>query len=198
MLTRTMTCRRLFYALLLVSGITAQAEMMPYYRMDSLVLLSDLIVLCDEIKITPDAATGKTFVSSQVVRTFQGDLAAGKEFSAEYDCNFKRELNSPEDQLPPGRALLFLKKTGNPTVYSVVTAKLIKGDEVLQFGQFLGSIGPLSLGPQKPENLKLSGDQKYGEAELVADLLLALQKSASLKEPAITDFWEALGYHLHE
>ncbi|CAN5583343.1 hypothetical protein BH09VER1_BH09VER1_40230 [soil metagenome] len=210
-----MICRILCF-ILLASGFKTQAALIPYYRMDSLVLLSDAIVLCEEEDVQSKVVEHekwtetKTLVTCRVVRSFKGDLKAGSEFPLEYDSLFRRYRgiqadytsevtitgevkHVPTKRLPAGRALLFLKKNTDSPSYSVVTAKLIQGDEVLQFGQFYMNPGPLVLAPQQPENLKLSAGQKYREAELIEDLLVALDKAASLKEPVRLPASTALG-----
>jgi hypothetical protein len=200
---------------LFVTSFGAHAALIPYYRMDSLALLSDSIVLCEEQDVQFKTiqhkrwSEVKTTVRCKVILAFKGDLKTESEFAIEYDSLFRRHLRFkggstvmdtpgggkhvvPPEYLPPGRALLFLKKLKDSDSYSIVTAKLIQGDGVVQFGQFESNPGPLVLAPQHPENIKLPTTQKYGEAQLIEDLLIALEKAPSLKEPIRIMAWEAL------
>ena len=95
--------------------------------------------------------------------------------------------------LPPGRALLFLRRAaaGQP-LWEVVSAKLIQGEQIYQFGQFYGNPGGLVLAPQKPENIRLGTAEQYGTARLIEDLRAALQRAAVLKEPVPMNASDAL------
>ena len=183
-----------------------RAALIPYYRMDSLVLLADTVVLCEEQAIvTPPARHGKesedaTRVRCKVVQTFRGVLTPGAEFEVEYAALFSRVLPGDEGYtlidrkgkvvrvveprfLPAGRALLFLQRGTGLLSYTLVTAKLIQGNKVYQFGQFRSNPGGLVLALQGPENIQLAPTQEYGPAELLQDLQLALRNPASLREP---------------
>ena len=174
--------------------------------MDSLALLADTVVLCEEQSVVPPSARhgkeseGATRVRCKVVQTFRGVLMPGAEFEIEYDALYSRVLPGDEGYtlmnrkgkvqrvvepklLPAGRALLFLQRGTGAFPYTVVTAKLIQGDKVYQFGQFRSNPGGLVLALQGPENIQLAPTQDYGLTELLQDLQLALRNPASLKEP---------------
>lgn len=202
--------------LLLLALPAARAALIPYYRMDSLGLLSDAVVLCEEQNVRPKRVRHEgwqevvTGVRCRVLQTFKGDLAPGSEFELEYGPVYVRALPGDEGgtflnakgkvlrtvepkTLPPGRALLFLRRTaGTPLPWSVVSAKLIQGGRVYQFGQFRGNPGGLVLAPQGPENLALAPAEKYGPARLIEDLQAALRHAATLKEPVPLNAFEAL------
>ena len=198
--------RLLCLSFFLLASSSVRAALIPYYRMDSLALLADTVVLCEEQAVmSPPARHGKesegaTWVRCKVVQTFRGVLTPGAEFEIEYDALFSRVLPGDEGytlmdrkgkvvhvvepkSLPAGRALLFLQRGKGPLSYTVVTAKLIQGNKVYQFGQFRSNPGGLVLAPQGPENIQLAPTQDYGLAELLQDLQLALRNPASLKEP---------------
>ena len=193
------------FSLVSLIATIAQAKLLPYYHMDSYALMSDDVVLCDEESIQylqtehPNWKETKTVVLCKVVRSFKGDLKPGSEFSIEYGSDFERcspnKLGGTEtdstgkvirvvqpEYLPKGRALLFLKNGKDANTPMIVTSKLIQPDMVYEFVQFMNP-GPLCTFPQSPENIKLPSDQKYNEAALIQDLLIALQKSALLKTP---------------
>jgi hypothetical protein len=169
---------------ILATTFDAHAHFIPHYRMDSYVLLSDDIVLCEEEDVRIKRIEHETWtevtkvVRCRAVRAFKDDMKPGTEFQIEYGPIFSPSVRS----LPPGRALLFLKKVKDANSYSVVTAKFIQKDAVFQLVQ-VGNPGPLGLTPQKPENIKLITGQKYGETELIQDLLIALKKADSLTKP---------------
>ncbi len=190
----------------LLATSSLQAALIPYYRLDSLALLADTVVLCEEQAVIPPPAQptkesqGATRVRCKVTRTFRGVLTPGAEFEIEYDALYSRVLPGDEGYtlmdrkgkvvrvvepkaLPAGRALLFLKRGTGAFSYTVVTAKLIQGDKVYQFGQFRSNPGGLVLALQGAENIPLAPTQPYGLAELLQDLQLALRNPASLKEP---------------
>lgn len=177
-----------------ISLAGARAWLIPYYRMDSLVLLSDVIVLGDEEEIWRDRIEHetwneeKTTVRCKADRVFKGDWKVGSEFTITYGSLFsrKRSFEWKGDDLPKGRALLFLKRN-NDGAYEVVTAKLIQKGEVLEFGQFESNPGGLSLRKQGAENIKA---EKYGEAELIMDLQAALEKAKTMIEPVKLKPWE--------
>ena len=66
---------------------------------------------------------------------------------------------------------------------SIVTAKLIQGDAVYQFGQFYRNPGGLELALQAPENIGLASGQRYSRPGLLQDLQIALRQAESLKAP---------------
>ena len=76
--------------LLLLTAPTAEAKLIPYYRMDSLVCLSDAVVLCEEQSVATRSVQHAgwretiTRVRCRVAQTFKGDLTPGAEFEVEY------------------------------------------------------------------------------------------------------------------
>ena len=201
--------------LLFLNAPTTRAALIPYYRMDSLALLSDAVVLCEEqsvsTRLVQPAGWRETFtrVRCRVVQTFKGEPAPGAEFEIEYDSVYSRVLPGDEGgiylnargkvlravepkTLPPGRALLFLRReAGAALPWSVVNAKLIQGEQVYQYGQFRSNPGGLVLAPQGPENLRLAPAQKYGPAQLIEDLRVALEHAATLKEAVPLNAFDA-------
>lgn len=176
-----------------------QAALIPHYRMDSFAFMSDAIVFCEEKDIQfkeirhEKWTEVRTITKCKVLLTFKGTIKAESDLTIEYDSIFRRHLQfTQNDTIPSGRVLLFLKDGKDSGLYEVITAKLVQGDKVLQFGQFMSNPGPLVLAEQKPENIKLSKDQKYGEAQLLADLSIALKNAASLKTPVRMNAWDAL------
>ena len=201
---------------LLLFSSSARAALIPYYRMDSLCLLSDAVVLCEEQSVVARPVKHKnwretlTSVRCRVAQTFKGALAPGSEFEVEYDSLYSRVLPGDEGgtsldrkgkvlrtvepkTLPPGRALLFLRKaTAGSLPWEVVSAKLIQGEQVYQFGQFRSNPGGLVLAPQRPENIRLARVEKYGPAQLVEDLRAALARAATLKTAVPMNAFDAV------
>lgn len=190
--------------LLWLTSPSAQAKLIPYYRMDSLAFLSDAVVLCEEQSILIRSVGHEgwhetvTRVRCRALQTFKGDLVSGTEFEVEYGPLYSRALPGDEGgtflnekgkvlrtvepkPLPPGRALLFLRRAEGPLPWEVVSAKLIQGEQVYQFGQFRSNPGGLVLAPQKPENIRLAPAEKYGTARLIEDLRVALEHTTTLK-----------------
>ena len=204
-------------ASLLLFSPSARAKLIPYYRMDSLVLLSDVVVLCEERDIATRSIQHDgwretiTHVRCRVAQTFKGDLVLGAEFEVEYESLYSRVLPGNEGgtyldgrgkiirtvdpkTLPPDRALLFLRHAaaGKSSPWAVVSAKLIQGEQVYQFGQFRGNPGGLVLAPQRPENIHLAPADKYGPAQLIEDLRAALERAATLKEAVPVNAFDAV------
>ncbi len=185
----------------LVAAGVARGVQIPHYRMDSFAFLSDVVVLVDEEdlqvkEIKHEKWTEyKTAVRCTSVRTFKGELKTGSPFVVEYSSTFHRHFAEyttlgTHAKVPAGRALLFLKKEDDS--YSVVTAKLIQGNKVFQFGQFLSNPGPLVLARQRPENIELPAGHDYSETKLIEDLLIALKSALTLKEPQPVDLFSTL------
>lgn len=192
-------------SLLLLTSLSAQAKLIPYYRMDSLAFLSDAVVLCEEESVSTRTIQHErwqetvTRVRCRVAQTLKGDLAAGAEFEIEYGSLYSRVLPGDEGgtyldrkgrvervvepkTLPPGRTLLFLRRAAAGTLFwEVVSAKLIQGEQVYQFGQFRSNPGGLVLAPQGPENIHLAPADKYGPTQLIEDLRAALEGAATLR-----------------
>ena len=202
--------------LLLTIPSSVQAALIPYYRMDSLALLSEAIVLCDEQSVTTRPVgkarwhLGATRVRCRVVQAFKGGLASGAEVEVEYDPIYDRALPGSEGgtyldnkgkvlrvveprTLPPGRALLFLRRAAaGPLPWEVVSAKLIQGEQVYQFGQFRGNPGGLVLAPQGPENIRLAPGERYDPDRLIEDLRAALEHAATLRDAVPMNAFDAL------
>ena len=200
---------------MMLTAPTAQAKSIPYYRMDSLVFLSDAVVLCEEQSVATWSIQHEgwretsTRVRCRVLQPFKGELVPGSEFEIRYGSLYSRVLPGDEGgtyldakgkvlrtvepkTLPPGRALLFLRRATGPLPWEVVSAKLIQGEQVYQYGQFLSNPGGLVLAPQRPENIRLGPAQKYGPAQLVEDLRAALQQAATLKEAVPMNAFDAV------
>ena len=201
--------------LLLLSASLARAKLIPYYRMDSLALLSDAVVLCEEQSVSTRSVQHEgwretvTCVRCRVSETFKGEPASGAELEVEYEAGYSRVLPGDEGgiyldargkvlrtvepkTLPPGRALLFLRRAAGPLPWEVVSVKLIQGDQVYQFGQFRSNPGGLVLAPQGPENIRLGPAEKYGSAQLIEDLRVSLRHAATLKEAVPMNAFDAV------
>ena len=203
-------------ALLLTLPTSVQARSIPYYRMDSLALLSEAIVLCREQSVTTQPVgqvrwhLTATRVRCRVVQAFKGGLAPGAEVEVEYDPLYDRALPGSEGGtyldsrgkvlrvvepqiLPPGSALLFLRRPAVGSLpWEVVGAKLIQGEQVYQFGQFRSNPGGLVLAPQTPENIRLAPTEKYDSTRLIEDLRAALQHATTLREAVPMNAFDAL------
>ncbi len=202
-------------ASLLLLSPTVQAKLIPYYRMDSLVFLSDAVVLCEEQSVSARPIQHEgwretvTRVRCRVLQTFKGELIQGSEFEVEYGSLYSRVLPGDEGgtyldargkvlrtvepkTLPPGRALLFLRRATGTLPWEMVSAKLIQGEQVYQFGQFLSNPGGLVLAPQKPENIRLAPAEQYGPTQLIEDLRAALQQATTLKAAVPMDAFDAM------
>ncbi len=202
-------------SLLLLTSSTARAKLIPYYRMDSLGFLSDAVVLCEEQSVATRSVQHEgwretiTRVRCRALQTFKGEMAPGSDFEVEYGSLYSRVLPGDEGgtfldakgkvlrtvepkTLPPDRALLFLRRAAGPLPWEVVSAKLIQGEQVYQFGQFHGNPGGLVLAPQGPENIRLGAAENYGSAQLVEDLRMALQHTATLKEAVPMNAFDAV------
>lgn len=163
-----------------------------------------------------------THVRCRATRVFKGALEPGAEFEAVYGSLFRRstrprdiQMNSDgsisriieADTFPPGRALVFLQDPSlrphlireefhrTTNTFYVTTAKLMRNGEVFEFGQFEGNPGGLSLRRKYPEWLQLAPNQTYGEAELVADLLLSFER---VTPPSLIYYPEMKAYRPHE
>ncbi len=205
-----------FCSLLLLTSLPAQAKLIPYYRMDSLAFLSDAVVLCEEQSLATRSIQHEGWqetvahVRCRVTQTFKGDLAAGAEFEIEYGSLYSRVLPGDEGgtyldrkgrvervvepkTLQPSRALLFLRRAAaGPLLWEVVSAKLIQGEQVYQFGQFRSNPGGLVLAPQKSENIHLAAADKYGPTQLIEDLRAAFQQAATLKAAVSMNAFDAV------
>jgi hypothetical protein len=145
----------------------------------------------------------RTTTKCKVLQSFKGSLGVGSDLSIEYDSTFRRQVEYNWHQIPPpGRVLLFLKERDlrpqrvnfrpahqNPSLYEVVAAKLVQGEQVFRFVQ-IWNPGPRVLTKQKPEKFKLPEGGKYTEKELLEDLSIALRNAASIKEPVSINAFE--------
>ena len=198
--------------LLLVCTGIGQAKLIESYRMDSLVLFSDVIVYCDEEdvkrkeiphEITDSRGLVKwtdtiTITRCKVLQSFKGDLAAGAEFTIEYGDLFRRYLfeKGPYTVLNAAREVVSVHKAeyfppgkvllflrkDSAAGYGVVDSKLVQDGKVYRYVQMMNP-GPLNLCRQGPEDFKLAKVKPYGEEELLRDMTLALKKSVMLKRP---------------
>ena len=199
-----------FLSLVVASPVAA--AWIPYYRMDSLILLSDAVVYCEELAIQrseikhPQWTEEKTSVRCKVLKVFKGEIRQNEIINVEYDAIFRRQRNSdngqftldstgnfvlqsPPKSIPEGRAAIFLKRVAGTDSYLPITAKLVVSEKVLAFRQ-MGNPGPLALEDQAPENITLKKDQLYGEKEFLKDIEMAITKSKSLKTPtAVSVFY---------
>lgn len=179
------------------------AAEMRHYRMDSYAFIADAIVLCEERKVEyvetkyhGDLKTIHNVVTCKIVEVFKGDFKADAVVDFTYGAAFARyrlgeggynDLTTtpprivPPKYLPPGRAVMFLKRKQDGDGYHVLTAKLIQGLEVLQFVQF-SNPGPYELTKQVPENFRLGENEKYDVEAFLRDLRLAIAASKSLKQ----------------
>lgn len=157
------------------------------------------------IEIQHDTWVGRrTIVRCTPIRVFKGELPLDADFEVVYDSLYRRSIKPREvyknaggnvlrviepDYFPAGRALVFFMDLGDPSftrlrnelnqgTYYVQTAKLLRDGEVFEFGQFESNPGGLCLRKQQPERIKLRENQKYGEAELIEDLLLSIKNAA--------------------
>ena len=206
---------RLCTLLMLLTAPTAQAKPIPYYRMDSLIFLSDAVVLCEEQSVATQSIQHEgwretsTRVHCRVLQPFKGELVPGSEFEVGHRSLYSRVLPGDEGgtyldakgkvlrtvepkTLLSGRALLFLRRATGPLPWEVVSAKLIQGEQVYQFGQFRSNPGGLVLAPQGPENIRLAPAEKYGPAQLIEDLRVALERAATLKAAAPMNAFDAV------
>ena len=100
-----MKSRSWIVVLSLVAASPLLAAHIPYYRMDSLILLSDAVVFCDELAIQhsetkhPNWTEEKTSVQCKVIRVFKGEIHQSEILSIEYDMVFRRQLWSDYGQL---------------------------------------------------------------------------------------------------
>ena len=127
-------------ALFLGAVFPAHTQPSLYYRMDSLSLLSDHIVLCEETDVRFTAGQNKSpfptnaVVRCKVVQTFKGALKPDTELHAEYDASWARTLPGKQgytvsdqdgqniktvqpEYAPAGQVLLFLKPRKRERVF---------------------------------------------------------------------------------
>jgi hypothetical protein len=81
-------------------------------------------------------------------------------------------LPTSGESFPPGRALLFLHKDKTSGELMVITAKLIYKNKAFGFSR-----DHYELIRQAPENIRLANPYKYGEDQLIEDLLIAMGKT---------------------
>lgn len=176
----------------------AHAARIPSYPMTSLILLSDVVVYCEETDIqTKDikyensklrrTIIKKTTIKCKVLSTIKGGFKPDSELTVEYDGIFHRYIEADRfvppyktTSLPVGKALLFLRRNTDGT-FEVIDAKLVQQNKVYKFKQFANP-GGLSLVPQEPENIQLLIGP-YDEQALLEDIALALKKSTMMKNP---------------
>ena len=189
-------------AMIALGALTpARAVVEFHLSMQKLAVMSEYVVLCEELELTDQGAPYPNGVHREVqalckpLRVFKGEFAPDQEFNVQYKEVVRRPLRrgsstvdaegrvvsvAPPVYFPKGRVLLFLNRTGTLGVYTVMGAKLIQHDEVFDLGEDQGSSEFRPL--QQPENSELSECLKYGEAELVADFLKGM---ALLADPSV-------------
>jgi hypothetical protein len=191
-------------ALVWLVAVSSPADLIPYYRMDSYIFLSDTVIYVEELGIQ-QVSTNHTnwidrhnLVRCRVLRTIKGTLARDMVIIVDYGDVFRRQFVTDREYdlrdrngsvlhqhfsqpVPLGRALIFLKRDERGHVRPL-TAKLIQKTRVLQYAQFVNP-GPLVLFPQKPENIQLNPREQYGEAELLRDVEIARDKARVLVAP---------------
>lgn len=195
-------------AILWLIVLPLQADLMPYYRMDSFIFLSDAVIYCDELDVQEIStqhvnwSEHRTIVRCRVLRTIKGDIAKGMVIVIDYGPWFRRQFGSdtPYDvvdrngrlryrhepwPIARGRALVFLKKDEDGRVRPL-TAKLVQHRGVFRFVQVVNP-GPLRLVRQGPENITLTPGEPYGEAELLRDAEVARDKAKLLTAPVRAD-----------
>ncbi|TSJ76949.1 hypothetical protein [Rariglobus hedericola] len=178
----------------MASLLPVRAVVIPHFTMQKMAVVSDVVVLCEEVEIGynvteyPTWTYREAFARCKSLRVFKGVLEEGKEFTVKYAPVSRRPLRkgmrekhadgviaeTPAEYFPPGRALLFLTATKEVGIYAVQGAKLIQQDEIFDLGgdhTWEREILP----QQQPENSVLGECLKYGEAELVADYLKGMK-----------------------
>jgi len=194
----------------MASLLPARAVVIHHLSMQKMAVISDVVVLCEEVEIGYDVIEHreviirKAVVRCKPLRVFKGVLDEGKNFTVKYAHVSRLPLRratrerhqdglieeKPAEYFPPGKSLLFLKATPEAGVYAVQGAKLIQRDEVFDLGGEPGGWGSERLFPQyQPENSVLGDCLKYGEAELVADYLKGMKL---LEDPSIPPQFEVV------
>jgi len=190
-------------SLLLLLSPALVAKQIPHYRMDSFAFLSDAVVLCEEKKIDfveteyhGGLKTIENVIQCRILESFKGDIKAGADLEIKYSASFARyrlgqngymdgTTNPPTlvkpKYVPAGKAILFLKKNSDGG-YSVLTAKLIQGSEILEFRQ-ANNPGPLVLYPQTPEGTEAAEPKTYGVDDFIKDVRQSIEASRKLKNP---------------
>ncbi len=190
-------------ALLLILSPALVAKEIPHYRMDSFAFLSDAVVLCEEKKIDfveneyhGGIKTVHNVIQCRIIESFKGDIKVGIDMAIKYDASFARyrvdqngymdgSTNPPTlvkpKYVPVGKAVLFLKKSRD-SEYTVITAKLIQGSEILEFKQ-ADNPGPLVLYPQISEGTEGAETKTYNVDDFIKDVRLSVEASRKLKGP---------------
>ena len=190
-------------SLLLLLSPALVAKQIPHYRMDSFAFFSDAVVLCEEKKIDfveteyhGGMKTVHNVIECRIIESFKGDIKTGIDMTVKYDASFARYrvgengyingLTNPPTlvkpkYVPAGKAVLFLKKNSDGG-YSVITAKLIQGVEILEFRQ-ASNPGPLVLYPQIPEGTEGAETKTYDVDDFIKDVRLSIEASRKLKSP---------------
>lgn len=175
-----------------------------HLSMRKIAVISDTVVLCeeielinDDIELPPNAVTRKVVARCRPVRVLKGTLSADEVFTADYGSKRKpfrgevleREVDgrlvqkTPREYFPAGRALLFLSAPDAEGRRGVNGAKLIQDDVIYDLDEPNYGMGQRDLRPKEtPENSPPGECLRYGEAELVADYLKGMEL---LADPAI-------------
>jgi len=185
-------------ALAIILGVAnVHAALIPYYQMDSLAILSDAIVFAEELddgrQVMRTNEWGSVHSSREVrfrvLDAVKGTLTNGQEivvvvsdvFTRRYAIDALSPTNQPS--IPLGHALLFLERRFGALHPVLGGIKLVIGNQVYCYGQFISNPGPLWLALQRPENLNLPDVEPYTEVKLREDLILAMQKAKTLSKP---------------
>ncbi|MGA2605545.1 MAG: hypothetical protein ABSG14_15105 [Verrucomicrobiia bacterium] len=216
---------------------SAQAAMIPYYKMDSLAYLSSDVVLAQELGSTPKRTTKRgesnydyNEVCYRVLQVFKGSSSVSNEIAVMLEPEYRRQLWDDLFKLPPvimetvtnmtaagtnevtmryvmppgerepketpillSVCLLFLRQNQEEwRLEPVLTGvKMIINGEVYGYEQ-TSNPGPLWLIRQEPENFAMGKTERYGEAELMKDLRIALEKSRSMTNAVPVMPWERM------
>lgn len=178
----------------------ARAVVEHHLSMQKLAVMSDSVVLCEELELGervvefPNGPVRSVLARCRALRVLKGALPPGEELMVNYryvrrparmgytarDAAGHVTEKKPRENFPPGKALLFLSAVDAAGERHVGGAKLIQNDEVYDMAQDLGVD---RLRPQEiPENSPPGACLRYGEAELIADYLKGMEL---LKDPSV-------------
>lgn len=182
------------FSILLFLACTCRVSgmLIPYYTLDSLAYMSSDVVLCEEgeylkVEKKDEADYGSVYyeVKFTVVNAFKGNHEPGDQITVVLPTLYVRRLaneafSKPREEhtvLPKGKALLFLNRQDKKWTPVPGGVKLIIGDVVYCYGQFVTNPGGLWLRKMPPENIRLEDDQSYGPDLLLKDLAIALRRT---------------------
>ncbi len=184
--------------LMLVLGCTrAFAALIPYFKMDSLAVQSEAIVLVQELDFGKETTRTNQWgyqytcleTRYRVLQALKGAITNGQDITVVIDRLYTRRFetdclttNTPT-VVPLGRALLFLEGRFDALRPVLGGIKLIIGNQTYCYGQFVTNPGPLWLAPQRPEYIEIADSEPYTESLLLKDLGMALDKAKTLVKP---------------